>query len=432
MSRRFAVALLAPLLLAAASRALCQDAATPASAPAAEVVEQLSFEEAVSRAVTRNPSVGEASQAILQAQALLDRTRTVFYPLVYGDVGTAILDDARGFNGSIVTPQTQTRFSATVSYALLDAVRWANRSQARDRVRTSQIAADQTQQQVAVAAASAYLAVIAAERQLGITERNLETARALEEYARARLEAGQGSRLNHVRSVQQRGSAEGLVEIALLAVRRAQEALGVAVFASGPVAVRGEPTLLPAQPPASDAWLQARPDVRLFTSELDARDRIVKDAWKSWLPTVTGSFTPLYVTPNGLFEPSKSWRAFFSLQVPVFDGTLGADRAFKIAERDAARFRLAGTVAEARSEMRVAQEAVARAERFVAVSGQAAENAREALRITEIAYRAGATTNIEVVQAQQTARQAEIEAAIGEDRLRQSRLDLLVALGQFP
>jgi outer membrane protein TolC len=432
MSRRFAAVLLAPLLLAAASRAVSQDAGTLASAPATEVVEQLSFEEAVSRAVTRNPSVGEASQAILQAQALLDRTRTVFYPLVYGDVGTAILDDARGFNGSIVTPQTQTRFSATVSYALLDAVRWANRSQARDRVRTSQIAADQTRQQVAVAAASAYLAVIAAERQREITERNLETARALEEYARARLEAGQGSRLNHVRSVQQRGSAEALVEIALLAVRRAQEALGVAVFASGPVAVRGEPTLLPAQPPASDAWLQARPDVRLFTSELDARDHIVKDAWKSWLPTVTGSFTPLYVTPNGLFEPSRSWRAFFSLQAPIFDGTLGADRAFKIAERDAARFRLAGTVAEARSEMRVAQEAVARAERFVAASGQAAANAGEALRITEIAYRAGATTNIEVVQAQQTARQAEIEAAIGEDRLRQSRLDLLVALGQFP
>ena len=123
MSRRFAAAWLAPLLLAAASRAASQDAGTPAPAPAAEVVEQLSFEEAVSRAVTRNPSVGEASQAILQAQALLDRTRTVFYPLVYGDVGTAILDDARGFNGSVVTPQTQTRFSATISGILGDTTR---------------------------------------------------------------------------------------------------------------------------------------------------------------------------------------------------------------------------------------------------------------------------------------------------------------------
>ena len=188
----------------------------------------------------------------------------------------------------------------------------------------------------------------------------------------------------------------------------------------------------PAQPPADDTWLLKRPDVKVFSSELEARDRIVSDAWKSWLPTVNASFQPTYVTPAGLFEPSKSWRAFFSLNVPIFDGTLGADRAAKIAEREAARFRLAEVETEARSELRVAQEAVERAERFVATSRLASENATEALRITEIAYRAGATTNIEVVQAQQTARQAEIEAAVAEDRLRQFRLDLLVALGQFP
>ena len=73
-----------------------------------------------------------------------------------------------------------------------------------------------------------------------------------------------------------------------------------------------------------------------------------------------------------------------------------------------------------------------RVDSFVAATHQAAENAIEALRITEVAYRAGATTNIEVVQAQQTARNAEIEAAVADDRLRQARLDLLVTLGQFP
>ena len=36
------------------------------------------------------------------------------------------------------------------------------------------------------------------------------------------------------------------------------------------------------------------------------------------------------------------------------------------------------------------------------------------------------------VQAQQTARNAEVQAALAEDRLRQARLDLLVALGRFP
>jgi hypothetical protein len=37
-----------------------------------------------------------------------------------------------------------------------------------------------------------------------------------------------------------------------------------------------------------------------------------------------------------------------------------------------------------------------------------------------------------VVQAQQTARNTEIVAALAEDQLRQARLDLLTALGQFP
>jgi outer membrane protein TolC len=427
VTERLGVPCLALLCLAIAGRAAAQ--APAASEPP---LKQLTFDEAVERARTRSPSVGEAAQAILQAEALLDRARTVFMPLVYGNVGTTILDDARGFDGNVVVPRTQTAFSGTVSYALLDAVRWANNNQAKDRVATARAAADETRQHVAVVAAQAYLAVIAAERQREITERNRDTAQALEDYAKARLDAGQGSRLNHVRAVQQRASADGLVQLAELAVGRAQEALGVALFAPGPVGALGEPQLPPARLPVDDTWLLARPDIQLFSAELQARDRIVADAWKSWLPTATASLTPRYVTPAGLFEVSRSWRAFFQLEIPIFDGTLGSEKAFKIAEREAARFRLDGLRVEARSELRNAQEAVRRVEAIVTSTRQAAEAAAEALRITEIAYRAGATTNIEVVQAQQAARNGEIEAAVAEDRLRQARLDLLVALGQFP
>jgi outer membrane protein TolC len=398
----------------------------------APVLEQLTFEEAVVRATSRNPSIGEAAQAVLRAEALLSEARSVFLPLAYGNVGTAVLDAARGFNGSVVQPKTQTAFSATASYPVLAASRWAAKNQAADRVGTARAGAEETRQRVAVSAAQAYLAVIAAERQRDIATRNRDTAKALEDYARTRYEAGQGSRLNHVRSVQQLASAEGLVELALLLVRRAQEALGVAVFAPGPIGAKGEPALPVALPPADDAWLQRRPDVRLLTSQLAAADRVVSDAWKNWLPTATASFTPRYVTPAGLFEPEKSWRAFFQLEVPIFDGTLRPQKRVNIAEREIARLRLDALTSEARSELRMAQEAVRRTERIAATIGQAADSAREALRITEIAYRAGATTNIEVVQAQQTARNAEIEAAVAEDRLRQARLDLLVALGQFP
>jgi outer membrane protein len=413
------LALLAVLALAAAGRAVGQ--------------ETITFEEAVRRAAERHPSVGEATQAILRAQALLDQARSVFRPAITGVVGTTILDEARGFDGNITQPRTQSAFSATVSYPVLAAERWAVRNQAADQVAIARISADETRRQVALNAAASYLAVIAARRQLEIAVRNRDTAAALAEYARVRLEAGQGSRLNFVRSSQELAASEGLVQVVELGVQQAQEALGVAIFAGGPVDARSEPELGVAAPPASDQeWLMQRPDVRLVTAQVQAADRAVRDSWKSWVPTGTASFTPQYVTPAGFFEPARTWRALFLLQVPIYDGTLGAVKHRRIAERETVKLRLSAVKDQARSEARVAQEAVERGGKILATTRQAEENAAEALRITEIAYRAGATTNIEVVQAQQVARTAAISSAVAEDRLRQARLDLLVALGRFP
>jgi outer membrane protein TolC len=54
------------------------------------------------------------------------------------------------------------------------------------------------------------------------------------------------------------------------------------------------------------------------------------------------------------------------------------------------------------------------------------------LRITDIAFREGATTNIEVIDAQRRARDAATITALAEDALRRARLELLVATGRFP
>jgi len=432
-----------PALAAAAALALVSpttartDGTQPTAplAPALETspLERVTFDEAVRRATERNPTVGQAAQAILRAQAQLDRTRSVFFPLVDGSVGSTILDDARGFDGNITQPRTQSAFSATLSYSFLAAARWAEKNHAADRLGTVRISAEETRRQVAFGAAQSYLAVIATKRTRDISMRNRDTAKALAEYSRARLAAGQGSRLNHVRSSQELATAEGLLQLTELAVREAQEALGIALFADDPIDASGDAALrLAALPPHDDAWLSQRPDVRLSVAELQAAERVVSDSWKSWLPTGTASFTPRYVTPAGLFEPSKTWRALFQLEIPIYDGTLGATKRVRIADRETARLRLAAVKARARSELRLAQEAVLRCEQILASSREAADNAGEALRITEIAYKAGATSNIEVVQAQQAARNLEIVAAQAEDRLQQARLDLLVALGQFP
>ncbi len=427
---RHAAALL--LMLAAAAPALAQ-APDPVGEGVRPVVERVTFDEAVRRAVERNPTVGQAEVAIRRTQALLDQARSVFRPTVSGTVGTTVLDAARGFDGNITQPRTQTSFGATASYPILAASRWAQARQASDQVGIARISAEETRRGVALLAAESYLAVVLTERQREIALRNRETARALEEYARTRLEAGQGSRLNHVRALQEKAAIEGLVQQSELSVRQAQEALGIAIFAEGPVDAAGDPEIRPGAAPADDSsWLAQRPDVRLFKAQVAAADRVVSDTWKSWLPTAAVAFSPQYVTPAGFFEPASTWRAFVQLQVPIYDGSLGAARRLRIADRESAQLRLDAAQTQARSEVRFAHEAVERHERIVTASRSAAENAREALRITEIAYKAGATTNVEVVQAQQTARNAEVQAALAEDRLRQARLDLLVARGQFP
>jgi outer membrane protein TolC len=73
-----------------------------------------------------------------------------------------------------------------------------------------------------------------------------------------------------------------------------------------------------------------------------------------------------------------------------------------------------------------------RADEGLAASREAARLAHEALDLATIAYRAGATTNLEVIDAQRVARNAELQAAVAEDSARQARLDLLYSSGRFP
>jgi outer membrane protein len=404
-----------------------------ASAQAPTVIERVTFDDAVRRALESNPTVVEAAQAILRADTLLQQARTVYQPTVSGSVTTTVLDSARGFDDFVTQPRTQSLLGASIAYPVLAAAQWAQQAQAEDQIRVARRGVDETRRQVALATAQAYLAVIAEQRQVEVNERARENATAHVEYARARLEGGLGSRLNELRASQELATDEVFLESARLALRRAQEALGVLVASDAPMDAAAEPALEIATRPEDESWLGARADVQWFAARIDAADRVVRDSWRDWVPTATASFEPQLLTPAGLFAPSRSWRGFVQFAVPVFDG--GARR---IARRqreitlDTARIQLTDVELRARSELRTAEAAVESTERALQHARLAAQHAAEVLKITDVAFRAGATTNIELIDAQRRTRDAETAAAQAEDRVRQARLDLLVALGRFP
>jgi outer membrane protein TolC len=302
-----------------------------------------------------------------------------------------------------------------------------------DQVDIARLSVTDTRRQIAVATASAYLAVIAQKRQVEVSQTAIETARGQLDFNTRRREGGVGSRLNELRSAQILAATQALLEVLRLNVLRAQEALGVLIAANGPVDVAGEPSFeVPRETPEGE-WLLNRPDVRVFTAQRAANERIVNDSRKDWWPAAAVNFGPQLITPAGLFQPSRTWSFTLQLSQPLFDGAQRRGlRRQREAVFQASTLSLEQLQIEARSEVRNARAAVAARERALASAREAVAAANEVLKITIIAFDAGATTNIEVIDAQRSARDQELAMVQVEDALRQARLDLLVALGQFP
>jgi multidrug efflux system outer membrane protein len=396
-------------------------------------IERITFDEAIRRAVTSHPSVQQAAANVLRSQALLDQARARTRPNLDATFTTTVIEPVTSFAGSNIVPRTQTATTAAFAVPLLTPVRWAERAQAADQVSVSEAAAAATRRAIAMQTGVAYLGVIVQRRVLDLNQAARDNARQHYEFAQQRLEGGLGSRLNAVRAQQELSSDEAAVENARVALTRAQEALGVLVAADHPVDAADEPTF-PAPDGADDATLVAsRRDIQAIVARETAALRVAADAWKSNLPTATAEVSSQFLAPSGLFADSRSTRAAVVLAIPVFDSgerrAIARERATLV---DVVRAERREAERQALSEVRTARESVLGSRRALDHARAAAEQAAEVVRITDVAFREGATTNLELIDAQRRARDADISTAVAEDTLRQAGLELLIATGRFP
>ena len=399
----------------------------------AQTIERLTFQQAIDRAVASNPTIAQASTGIMRAQAILQQLTAVTRPSINATFTTNTIEPVTRFSGAAIVPRTQTLTVGTVSVPVLTPVAWAVRGQAADNVLVSQQTVSDVRKQVAVAAAQSYLAIIASRRVLELNERSRDNAKAHFEYANQRFQGGIGSRLNMLRAQQEMTSDEARVEEARLAIRRAQEALGVLVAADGPVDAADEP-VFDAAVEDLPLTLDQRTDVHLLSVRQSAAQRVADDSWKYYLPSVTADVASQLIAPEaGLFGNPRSWRASLFLTMPIFDsGFRGGLKTERIALLDSIKFERANVERQATSEVRTAREAVESTLRAAMVARQAADQANEVVQITDVAFREGATTNIEVLDAQRQALDTGTQAVIADDAVRRARLELLVALGRFP
>ncbi|HEU4536907.1 MAG TPA: TolC family protein, partial [Polyangiaceae bacterium] len=417
----------------AAEPALAEPARSAALAPPG--VERISLEAAMRRALARNPSVATAVADLRRAEALVEQARAASLPTLTANGTYTRLDADRVLNGNVIAAANQLSANLNLTVPIIVPQRWNAWTLAGDNVDVAHANSDDVRRRVGLAAARAYLTVIAQRRVVEANERARDVSRAHYEFARARREGGIGNRLDEVRAAQELAGNDSRLASSLASLGQAREALGVLLGADGPVEPADEGSSF-APPPLAEAMstlAARRPDLHALELRLRLTERAARLSWAEFSPSLVGQFVPFYQNPPTLTQPQTGWQALLLLSVPLYDGGL---RYGVIHEREAlrasARAGYEGAVRQARADVRAANESLRRTGEALGSAREAARLAEEARALADEAYRAGATTNLEVVDAERRARDADTAAAAAEDAERQARLDLLAATGSLP
>jgi outer membrane protein TolC len=398
--------------------------------------EVLPFDAAVSRSLARNPSATVAMEEVTRARAIVEEVRSASLPTLTANAAYTRLDRDRTLNGVVISPADQVNANLSLVAPLIAPSRWVQVSHAKDNVEVARMSADDVRRQLALSTARTYLGLIAQHRVIEVSVRARDSARAHYQFAHQRFAGGYGTRIDEVRAAQEVATDESQLQASVANLSRLRETLGVLVGLDHAVDVVTEEVVLPGAPTLEQSLKDAssiRSDVQLSRGRLHAAERVAHDDWADYAPSLLLSLQPFFQYPPTSTLPEFGFQGQLLLSWTIYDGGLRyglqKERASLVRE---ARAGVEGGVRQAQADVRAADEEVRRSTAALAAARDAAKLAGEGLALTNLAYRAGASTNIEVIDAERRARDADTSVAQAEDSWRQATLDLLLASGRFP
>jgi outer membrane protein TolC len=404
-------------------------------APERSAPAKLDLDRAVRESLQREVRVSVASAELARAQALVRSARAAMLPSLIGHASYLRLDRERISNGQLVAGRDQLLADVTLTVPLVAPKPWVETSHASDNVDVARLELSDVRRRVALATAQAFLTVIAQHRSIEVQQNALVNAQAHYHYAHTRFEGGIGNQIDDVRAGQEVETSTAQLERSLAALNEAQEALGVLVGRDAPVDAM-ESVALPNPPSLAQALADAnarRGDVRADAARAHVSQQVVDDDWVEYAPLLVAQAQPFYHEPGTVAAPHTGWQLQILLTIPFYDGGLrGGVFAARAATLAQDRAQLEATRRQAKSEVRVALQALRHADVTLGSTVRASELAGQALRMANLAYEAGAVTNIEVIDAERRSRDAATAVVVAEDDARQARLELLAASGRFP
>jgi outer membrane protein TolC len=415
--------------------------------PAPPTRELSSWGEAVTLSRARSTDLGSAYAEVRRAEA---QTRTalaavlpsinaaVTYPHQFITKDTVVLGSPGEGARTITAPQSDyLNGNVTLAQSVINVQAWHGIKTGKENEKAAKLTAEETARVITLGVAGAVVGVVAAERVAELNRIGLRTSLERRELTTRKRALGVGTGLDVVRADQDVSSARSAIVSGDESLRRAREALGLALGLPEQVGVARSINIDAVAAEAERTCTRIdrvaeRTDILAAQKRLDVANRNVGNVERSFLPTLGAQSTLASTTADlGNTTPRTTWNISAVLSVPIWDGgaRYGALRNAR-ALRDQSGFDLEANRRSATIEVAQARRGVTVAESALDVAQQAHKQAAEVDRLTQTAYRAGQGTSLELVIAAAALRSAQVTLALREFDVVNARLQALFALAR--
>ncbi|MCC6647193.1 MAG: TolC family protein [Polyangiaceae bacterium] len=333
--------------------------------------------------------------------------------------------------------------SATLSIPVYAPRAWWARGTARESERAAELQIAEQKRLLAAAVADSLVAEIVAERVVELNRSALRAALERVALTKRRVDLGVATALDLLRVEQDANTTRAQVVAGDEALRKAREALGLALGFSEPYGVPRDLSLDQFARDSERACPRGesadqRTDVGVARQRGEVAKRATRDAELAYHPTVNvvttygitwQPFTPVLQSKPDRHVSYHTWTIAGVLSWNIYDGGARAGQ-LRDAEAQAgqAMLRTEQTLRQATVQVAQAARAVQVAERAREIAGRSRDMSRDAERMARTGFLLGRGTSLELVDAGRSLRDAEIQLALKEFDVVQAKIRALFAL----
>lgn len=392
---------------------------------------RLTFGDALRRAMEVNNSVERQRQEIGIASAQRDQLLSAVLPRIT-------------LNADLTRNSVEQRFGeGDESIAILPRNDWAYRvvleqpvyagrrelraySQAKLNVENAREGARGSEDGALLRVASAYLAVVNADRRVDVELRNIELADRRLKQAQAFYEAGEVTKVDVFRAETAMKAAQRLMAVAVQQRENAASQLRTELDLDGAIEVEAPARDLPQLPTETELIARAeasRPDVDVAENNLKIAQLEVSKQRGFWLPTVR--FDGGFVQQKTPFPAGQYSYGALRFTVPIFQsGEVVARVAGAKSLQKQAEIALDEAKINAREDVRRALADLTSAETGLQLAGEQLEAAQAEYDQAFDLYRAQEATSLDVASSEQSL--ADARRAVAEETLNRDLAELRV------